>query len=56
MQPMGDLFPVSNYEAQSSIVLAIPNLFWGTFSIKDLDIAYKKGYLMLGATPVFRPH
>jgi hypothetical protein len=56
MQPMGDLFPLTNFEAQSSIVLSVPNLFWGTFSIRDLTVSYQKGYLMLGATPVFRIH
>ncbi len=56
MQPMGDLYPLTNIEAETSIVLSVPNLFWGVFSIKDLTVSYQKGYLMLGATPVFRIH
>jgi len=56
MQPNADMFPVANYETQASIVLNIPNLFWHTFSLKDLAVEYKEGYVMLGATPVFRPH
>lgn len=53
---MGDLYPLTNIEAQTSIVLSVPNLFWGVFSIRDLTVSYQKGYLMLGATPVFRIH
>lgn len=56
MQPNANLFPLTNFEAQSSIVLSVPHLFWKTFYLKDYTISYCEGYIMIGATPVFRSH